>query len=79
MTLGNAAANHIRIIVWRKACQHQVEPDPAEMASRHGARPCSTVARAARQCRRFDPVVSRSRMRSLVWLQRAPGSAAVST
>jgi hypothetical protein len=32
MTLGNAAAAHVRLIVWCKACQHQVEPDPAEMA-----------------------------------------------
>jgi hypothetical protein len=37
MTLGNAAAAHVRLIVWCKACQHQVEPDPAEMAERYGA------------------------------------------
>jgi hypothetical protein len=37
MTLGNAAANHVRIIVWCKACQQQIEPDPAEMSSRYGA------------------------------------------
>jgi hypothetical protein len=37
MTLGNAAAAHARLIVWCKACQHQVEPDPAEMAARYGA------------------------------------------
>jgi hypothetical protein len=36
MTLGNAAAACVRIIVWRKSCEHQVEPDPAEMAARHG-------------------------------------------
>ena len=34
---GQAAANHVRIIVWCKACQHQVEPDPTEMASRYSA------------------------------------------
>ena len=45
MTLGNVAANHVRLIVWCKACQHQVEPDRAEMVSPHGARPCSTVAK----------------------------------
>jgi len=45
MTLGNAAANHVRIAVWYKACQHRVDPDPAEMVSRHRARPCSTVAK----------------------------------
>ena len=37
MMLGAAAAASVRLIVWRKACQHQVEPDPAEMAARYGA------------------------------------------
>jgi hypothetical protein len=37
MTLGNAAANQVRVIVWCKACRHRVEPDPAEMATRYGA------------------------------------------
>ena len=37
MTLGGAAAAGVRIIVWCKACQHQVEPDPAEMAAHYGA------------------------------------------
>jgi hypothetical protein len=37
MTLGNAAAARVRLIVWYKECQHQVEPDPAEMAARYGA------------------------------------------
>ena len=36
MTLGSAAAAHGRLIVWCKACQYQVEPDPAEMAKRYG-------------------------------------------
>jgi hypothetical protein len=36
MTLGNAAAR-VRLIVRCKACQHQVEPDLAEMAARYGA------------------------------------------
>jgi hypothetical protein len=36
MTLGNAAAARVRLIVWCKACGHQVEPDPAEMAQRYG-------------------------------------------
>jgi hypothetical protein len=31
MTLGYAAAVRVRLMVWCKACQHQVEPDPAEM------------------------------------------------
>ena len=37
MTLGNAAAARVRLIVWCKACQHQVEPDPAEMTRKYGA------------------------------------------
>lgn len=36
MTLGNAAAARVRLIVWCKVCQHQVEPDPAEQADRCG-------------------------------------------
>jgi hypothetical protein len=36
MTLGGAAAARVRLIVWCKECQHQVEPDPAEMAARYG-------------------------------------------
>ena len=43
MTLGNAAAAQVRLIVWCKTCQHQVEPDPAEMAARVARkRPFST-------------------------------------
>jgi hypothetical protein len=37
MTLGGAAAASVRLIVWCKACQHQVEPDPAEQARLYGA------------------------------------------
>jgi hypothetical protein len=37
MTLGNAAAARVRLIVWCKACSHQVEPGPAEMARQYGA------------------------------------------
>jgi hypothetical protein len=37
MTLGTAAEAQVRLIVWSKACQHQVEPDAAEMAARYGA------------------------------------------
>ena len=36
MTLGGAAAAGVRIIVWCKACQRQIEPDPAELAERYG-------------------------------------------
>jgi hypothetical protein len=31
MTLGNAAAARVRLIVWCLDCRHQVEPNPAEM------------------------------------------------
>jgi hypothetical protein len=37
MTLGVAATAQVRLIVWCKERQHQVEPDPAEMAARYGA------------------------------------------
>jgi hypothetical protein len=37
MTLGDAAAAGVRLIVWCRECRHQVEPDPAEMAERYGA------------------------------------------
>ena len=48
MTLGGAAAAQVRFIVWRKACEHQVEPDLADMAARYGARDrFSRLARAA--------------------------------
>jgi hypothetical protein len=37
MTLGNAAAARVRLIVSCKACGHRAEPDPAEIAQRYGA------------------------------------------
>jgi hypothetical protein len=37
MTLGNAAASRVRLIVWCRGCRYQVEPDPAELAARFGA------------------------------------------
>ena len=36
MTLGQALAAKVRLIVWCKACQHQAEPDIAEQVARHG-------------------------------------------
>ena len=36
MTLGNAAAACVRVIVWCKDCRHQVERAAAEMAQRCG-------------------------------------------
>ena len=37
MTLGAAAAAEVRVIVWRRDCRRQVEPDAAGLASRFGA------------------------------------------
>jgi hypothetical protein len=37
MTLGVAPAAGVMLIVWCKECRHQVERDPAEMATRRGA------------------------------------------
>jgi hypothetical protein len=37
MTLGNAAAARVRLVVWCLDCRHRVEPDPGEMAERYGA------------------------------------------
>jgi rubredoxin len=36
-TLGSTAAASARIVVWCRACNYQVEPDPAEQAQRYGA------------------------------------------
>jgi len=36
MTLGNAAAARVRLIVRCLNCRHQVEPDPAETAEQYG-------------------------------------------
>jgi hypothetical protein len=58
MTLGNAAAARVRLIVWCKACSHQVEPDPRRACapSRRG----DNRSRVARAARRF-PVRQRQR------------------
>lgn len=37
MTLGNAAAAGVRLIVWCQDCGRQVEADPVEMVRRYGA------------------------------------------
>jgi hypothetical protein len=41
MTLGNAAAAYVRLIVWCRECRYQVEPAAAEMAEQYG--PDTTV------------------------------------
>jgi hypothetical protein len=35
MTLGNAAAAHVRLVVWCKECGRRGELDPAEQAQRY--------------------------------------------
>ena len=37
MTLGNAAAARVRLIVWCTVCNHQIEPGATEMAAQYGA------------------------------------------
>jgi hypothetical protein len=66
MTLGRAAAARLRLIVWCRECQHQVEPDPAEMATRYGAEtpvPDWQARLVCGQCgsRQVDMVVSRGK------------------
>lgn len=68
MTLGNAAAAHVRLVVWCKDCCHQVEPDPAAMAARYRA---ETTAPDWRErliyshsgCRSVDMVVTGTQRR----------------
>ena len=68
MTLGKAAAAQVRLIVWCKSCQHQVEPDPAEMAVKYGADTSVLDWRERLVCslcggRQADMVVTGSRRR----------------
>lgn len=58
MTLGNAAAARVRLIVWCKACGHRVEPDAAEMAGRYGAETAVPDWRERLVCSRADMVVA---------------------
>ena len=68
MTLGAAAAAQLRFIVWCKDCQHQVEPDPGELAEEYGA--ASTVLDRSQRLvwskcgsREIDTVVTRTKRR----------------
>jgi hypothetical protein len=68
MTLGNAAAARVGLIVWCKDCRHQVEPEPPRwLLGTAPKRPCSigasgwsVLAAAARQ---VDMVVSGTKRR----------------
>jgi hypothetical protein len=62
MTLGNAAAARVRLIVWYKAC-HQVEPDPAEIVLHKGGHFWPSPNRATR---------SRQSAPSMMKLYRGP-------
>jgi Zn finger protein HypA/HybF involved in hydrogenase expression len=69
MTLGNAAAAQVRLIVWCLDCHHQVEPDPAEMAERYGVETTIPEWRERLVCgkcgsRRIDMVVTGTEHRS---------------
>jgi hypothetical protein len=37
MTLGNALAARVWLVVWCKSCQHKAEPDVADQVARYGA------------------------------------------
>jgi hypothetical protein len=37
MTLGQALAAQVRLIVWCKTCWHRAEPDVADQVARYGA------------------------------------------
>jgi ribosomal protein S27AE len=66
MTLGNAAAALVRLIVWCRNCGHQVEPDPAEQALRYGPQTAVAEWRERLVCskcgsREIDMVVTGSK------------------
>jgi hypothetical protein len=46
------SAAGVRLIVWCKVCQHQIEPDPAETAARYGANTSVLVWRKRLVCSR---------------------------
>ena len=41
LTLGQATAAQVRLIVWCRACQHRFEPDNAELVEQHAQKPPS--------------------------------------
>jgi hypothetical protein len=68
MTLGSAAAAGVRLIVWCWDCLHQVEPDPAEHATRYGPKTTVLDWKARLVCtgrgsRKVDMVVSGTKRR----------------
>ena len=68
MTLGSAAAARVRLIVRCRDCGHQVEPDPAEHATRYGPQTTVLDWKARLVCagcgsRNVDMVLSGTRRR----------------
>ena len=66
MTLRAAAAAQVGLIVSCKACRHQIEPNPAEMAARYGAETTVPDWRERLVCskcgsREIDPSVTGSK------------------
>jgi hypothetical protein len=37
LTLGQALAAHVRLIVWCKSCSHRADPDIATQVAQHGS------------------------------------------
>src|SRR5204863_1124541 len=37
LTLGQALAAHVRLIVWCKSCNHRADPDVATQVAQHGS------------------------------------------
>jgi hypothetical protein len=60
MTLGNASAARVRLIVWCRDWGHQTEPDAAEVAARYGAEARPAGVRPSGS-RRVDLVVTGGR------------------
>jgi hypothetical protein len=68
MTLGSAAAAGVHLIVWYWDCRRQVEPDPAEQATRYGPQTTGLDWKARLVCggcgsRKVDMVVSGTQRR----------------
>ena len=66
MTLGNAAAHKVRLVVWCLDCGRKVEPDVSEQAQRYGAEMAVAEWRAKLVCsgcggRRVDFVATGTR------------------
>ena len=58
MTLGQALAAHVRLIVWCKSCNHRAEPDLATQTAQRGSgTPVPDWARLLRctECAKRDP------------------------